>query len=352
MTTRKFTLFAAAFWLLFGLVAGIQVWISMVAHNHHIPLLLAYHIAVWIVWTAPTVLILSLARRFPVVPMRAPGIFVHLIAATVIGVMHTLYSLVLMLWLRPYEEMTESASDVHIPQLLLAQLQLEWILYLLVLGAVLALEYSGRYRERANEAAELKRSLTDSRLHALELQIQPHFLFNTLNSISGLVRVDRKHEAIGMVAGLADLLRYSLDHAGRQRVTLGEEIDMLTRYLQIQSSRFPDRMSFEIKMHENLRQATVPILILQPLAENAVRYGVAMAGEPSCIAVRAVRVNDRLELEVRNRGRIVTPLVEGIGLRNTRERLRTMYGDDACFSLADSGDEVVALLDLPLCLQP
>ncbi|WP_190285602.1 sensor histidine kinase [Montanilutibacter psychrotolerans] len=352
MTARQFLLVAAAFWLLFGLVAGIQVWISMISHGHHIPLLLGYHVAIWLVWLAPTALVVLLARRFPVVPPRPLGVAVHLLAATTIGLLHTLYALGLLLWLRPYDQMTASASEVQIGQVLLAQIPLAWILYLLVLGAVLALEYSQRYREHAIEAADLRRSLTDARLHALELQIQPHFLFNTLNAISGLVRVSRKDEAIGMIVGLADLLRYSLDHAGRQRVALGEEVEMLTRYLEIQQTRFPDRMSFTVTMDETLRQVAVPILILQPLAENAVRHGIDRTGSASRVEVRAQRTDDRLELQVRNSGSIATPVVERIGLKNTRERLRTLYGNDARFSLTASGDHVLALLDLPFDLQP
>jgi hypothetical protein len=352
MSTRRFLLIAAAFWLLFGLVAGIQVWISMISHGHYIPLLLGYYLAVWLVWLMPTALVVSLARRFPVLPPRPLGVAVHLLAATTIGLLHTLYALGLLLWLRPYDQMTTSASDLQIGQVLLAQIPLEWTLYLLVLGVVLALEYRQRYREHAIEAADLRRSLTDARLHALELQIQPHFLFNTLNAISGLVRVSRKDEAIRMIAGLADLLRYSLDHAGRQRVTLGEEVEMLTRYLEIQQARFPDRMSFTVAMDETLRRVAVPILILQPLAENAVRHGVDRTGSASRVEVRAQRTNDRLELQVRNSGGIAAPVVEGIGLKNTRERLRTLYGNDARFSLTASGDHVLALLDLPFDLQP
>ena len=352
MTTRRFLLFAAAFWLLFGLMAGFQVWTSMIAHGHAISRLLGYHVAVWLTWLAPTAAVVWLARRVPVVPPQPSGVAIHLLAATTIGVLHTLFSLGLLLWLRPYDRMTVSASDVQIGQVLLAQLPVEWIFYLLVLGAALAMDYGRRNRAHAIEAADLRRALADARLHALELQIQPHFLFNTLNAISGLVRVSRKDEAIRMIVGLADLLRYSLDHAGRQRVALGEEVAMLTRYLEIQQTRFPDRMSFTVTMDEALQQAAVPILILQPLAENAVRHGIDRTGSASRVEVRAQRINDRLQLQVRNSGSIATPVVEGIGLKNTRERLRTLYGSDARFSLTASDDHVVALLDLPFALQP
>lgn len=347
MTTRRFLLAAAAFWLLFGLVAGIQVWISMSTHGHSMPLLLGYHVGVWWTWLAPTALIVFLARRFPVSPLQPVTVAVHFLAATAIGLLHTLYSLGLMLWLRPYDDMTVSASRIHLGQALMTPLLLEWILYLLVLGVVLALEYSRRSREHAVEAAELRRSLTDARLHALELQIQPHFLFNTLNSIAGLVRVGRRDEAVRMVAGLGDLLRYSLDHAGRQRVTLGEETEMLTRYLEIHQARYPDRMSFSVTVDPALRQAAIPILILQPLVENAVRHGVDRTSARTCVEVQARQVDDRLELQVWNHGNLASPVAEGIGVKNTRERLRVLYGDSARFELRQSGDRVLAVVDLP-----
>ncbi|WP_395793309.1 sensor histidine kinase [Aquimonas sp.] len=347
MITRRFLLAAAAFWLLFGLVAGIQVWISMFTHGHNIALLLGFHVAVWLVWLAPTVLIVRLARRFPMSPPRALAVAAHFLTSTAIGLLHALYSLGLMLWLRPYDDMTASASNIQLGQALLTPLLLEWILYLLVLGAVLAFDYSRRSREQAIEAEELRRSLVDARLHALELQIQPHFLFNTLNAIAGLVRTGRGDEAIRVVAGLGDLLRYSLDHAGRQRVRLGEEIEMLTRYLEIHRARFPDRMSFAVAVDPLLQQAAVPILILQPLVENAVRHGVERLSGTHSVEVRARRINDRLQLKVFNRGALVAPVTAGIGLRNTRERLRALFGDDAYFELTQAGDQVLAVVELP-----
>ena len=127
---------------------------------------------------------------------------------------------------------------------------------------------------------------------------------------------------------------------------------MLTRYLEIQQMRFQDRMTFTVTIDEALRQAAVPILILQPLVENAVRHGIARSASAGHVKVRARRTDERLELQVRNSGGVATPVVEGIGLKNTRERLRTLYGDDAHFSLVQSGDDVVALVALPLVWLP
>lgn len=352
MSTRRFLWLSTAFWFLFGLVAGIQVWISMITHGHNVALLLGFHLAVWLAWVAPTVVIVWLARRLPVAPPRPLALLVHFLASIVIGLLHTLYSLRLMLWLKPYDQMTATAAELKIVDILLAQMPLAWTFYLMVLGAVLALDYSRRFRERASAAAGLQRSLNDARLHALELQLQPHFLFNTLNAIASLVRVKRQDEAITMIAGLADLLRYSLDHAGRQRVPLGEEMAMLKRYLEIQQARFADRMTFKVSVADGLRQAAVPILILQPLAENAIRHGIAQTSSAGTIDVHAEQSGARLTLRIRNHGSLPTTLTDGIGLSNTRERLRTLYGEDAHFTLTQAGDDVVALIDLPLELLP
>ena len=344
---RSILPFAAVFWGGFGIVAGILVWLSMLAHGHSVPLLLAHHMLVWLAWLAPTYVIVRLSRRFPVFPPRPAAIAVHVFAATAIAVLHTLYGVLLLVWMRPYDRRNATFSELDLGQILLGQLPLEWILYCLVLGAVLALEFYRRYHERTLLAEQLERSLADARLHALELQLQPHFLFNTLNAVAALVRGNRRDEAVTMIAGLSELLRYSLDHAGRQRVALGEEIGMLARYLEIEQARFGDRMSFDIRVPDAVRRAAVPILILQPLAENAVRHGIAPAGSGGSIDVEAERVGERLQIRMRNSGRLDPALVEGIGLKNTRARLANLYGAAGNFALSRQDGGVLAVLELP-----
>ncbi|MDQ3040418.1 MAG: histidine kinase [Pseudomonadota bacterium] len=345
--TRRFLLFAIAFWTLVGLLVGIQVWISMLTHRHVVPWLLFYYLLVWVAWLGPTYVIVWLTRRFPVEDLRPSCIVVHVLAASVIGVLHSVYETWLMLWMQPFDGMTNPLSDLDFGQIVLSRLLGEWILYCMVLGGVMAFEFYRRYHERALRAAQLERSLADAKLHALELQLQPHFLFNTLNAIAGLVRTDKKQQAVAMVAGLADLLRYALDHAGRQRVSLAEEMDMLERYLGIENARFPDRMSFTLALADDAGHAAVPMLILQPLAENAVRHGIAGTAAGGTIHVQANRVGERLRICMRNSGALATSRVEGIGLRNTRERLQALYGQAATFSLTAVDGEVIAKLDLP-----
>jgi len=339
--------FAASFWGVFGFVSGVQVWISMISHGHYVPLLLGYHVLVWQGWLLPTMVILWLARRWPVVPPKWLNVLVHLFAFCVIAVLHNIWWMFLLIALKPYDRMNAEVSELDIGQILWSRLSLEWTLYLVVLGAAIAVDYYERYRERSIRAAQLEASLAEARLHALELQIQPHFLFNTMNAISALVRNRRNDEAVQMLAGLSELLRYTLDHAGHQHVALEEELAVLRRYLEIQHMRFPDRMSFSIDVSDEAARAAVPALLLQPLAENAVRHGIDVSAAAGVVEVRAFRSGARLQVEIFNSGKIADATRLGIGLRNTRERLQHLYGDAATFELANANGGVLASLSIP-----
>jgi len=345
--TRSFLLVAVAFWALFGLITGILVWISMLDHGHSVPWLLSYYLVVWLAWLGPTYFIVWLVQRFPEGLARPRVIVAHVLAATGVATLHAFYQVAMMLWMRPYDRRTAHLSDISVLEVLYSRVPLGMILYCLVLGCVLAFEYYQRYHERALQAAQLERSLADARLHALEAQLRPHFLFNTLNAVAVLVRSQRNAQAVTMIAGLADLLRYSLDHAGNQRVPLAQEIAVIERYLEIEQVRFPDRFSFRVDLPVTASAALVPSLILQPLVENAVRHGIASLAGPGTLAVEAERVGERLQLRVANSGKLAAAPREGIGVRNTRERLRNLYGDAAAFRLESTAEGVLAVLDLP-----
>ncbi|MEA2492032.1 MAG: two-component system, LytTR family, sensor kinase [Acidobacteriota bacterium] len=349
MQRRYTVLSAAGFWAVFGLVSGIQVWISMITHGHSVPLLVGYYVLVWEAWVLPTLGIIALARRFPLIPLRRVAVLGHVLAAVAVGILHGLYWVALLVVMRPYDRMSAELGQLNIREVISARLPLEIGLYLIVLGLATAADYYERYRERALRAAQLEASLADARLHALELQLQPHFLFNTMNAISALVRNRRNDEAVTMISGLSDLLRYTLDHAGDQQVPLEEEMAVLQRYLEIQHVRFPDRMTFSIDLAAEARRAAVPVLLLQPLAENAVRHGIARSAAPGVIDIRAFRSEGQLRIEVFNSGSMVAPSTDagGIGLRNTRARLQHLYGEAGTFELASAGSGVMASVSIP-----
>ena len=352
MNRRTAWIFAAAFWALFGLISGVQVWISMITHGHSAPLLIGYHVLVWEGWLLPTMFIVWLAGRYPVVPPKRINILIHFLAAIAIALLHCFYWLGLLISMRPYDRMTAEPSELRVAEIIFARLPLEWILYCLVLGAAVAYDYYERYRQHAVQAAQLEASLAEARLHALELQIQPHFLFNTMNAVSGLVRNGRNEEAVTMLAGLSDLLRYTLDHAGQQRVALEEELEVLQRYLEIQRTRFADRMSFAIEAAPGASRGAVPAFLLQPLAENAVRHGIDASAAGGAVDIRAFRDGDRLCIELFNSGTLSPEQGAGIGLHNTRERLRHLYGGAATFQLANARGGVLASISIPWSEMP
>jgi two-component system LytT family sensor kinase len=344
---RIIWILSLSFWAAVGLLCGLQIWISMINHGHALWRVLTYQVLIWIAWLFFSPAIGWMARRFPLLPPPNGAVVAHLLAALTIAAIHTTWWALLLSEIHPYDAMGIQHFGEAIRSLAVSGLPLQLIFYCGVLAAHYAAEFYDKYRERARVASRLEASLFEARLHALELQIRPHFLFNTLNSISALVRTARDRDAVSMIAGLSDLLRYSLDHAGEQRVALAAELAITERYLEIERLRFPDRMSFEIEAAEGVRSGAVPTLLLQPLAENAIRHGVARQAAPGRVSIRAVRDGARLRIDVFNTGALATDYRAGIGLRNTMERLRFLYGSDHSFELRAEAGGVLASVCLP-----
>jgi len=201
-------------------------------------------------------------------------------------------------------------------------------------------EYYERYRQREVEAAELQGQLVQAKLEALRMQLNPHFLFNTLHTISSFIHVNPE-TADRMIARLSDLLRLSLDHNDKQEVPLSQELAFLEAYLEIERIRFEERLSVEIDIPPETRRALVPSLILQPLVENAIRHGIERREESGRVAIQARRTDGMLELNVSDNGsglpeRDAGLRREGIGLSNTRSRLRHLYGDNHRLELTEA----------------
>jgi hypothetical protein len=341
-----------SFWTAMGLLCGLQIWISMIDHGHQLWRVLAYQVLIWDAWILFSPFIRYLARRYPLLPPSGRAITTHVSAALALAPLHAAWWALLLVEMRPYDGMGAKLFSRAFLPIFLSNLPLDLICYCGVLTAHYAFEYYEKYRDRERAAARLEVSLSEARLHALELQIQTHFLFNTLNSISGLVRTAHPREAIQMIAGLSELLRYSLDHAGEQRVALAAEVAITERYLEIERLRFPDRMTYELDVPEEVRRAAVPMLLLQPLAENAIRHGVARLVSAGRVTIRARREGDRLELQVWNTGALnASSRQGGVGLRNTQDRLRHLYGEAHQFELRavaqEQGGGVLAVVSLP-----
>jgi two-component sensor histidine kinase len=203
--------------------------------------------------------------------------------------------------------------------------------YLAVLGAAHALIFSRRAKDRERRETELVSRLTQARLQALRMQLNPHFLFNTLNSIASLV-YDQPRAADEMIGSLSELLRLTLSASDRQEITLREELRFLDQYLFIEQTRFGERLRIEKNIEPAALDTTVPILLLQPIVENAVKHGIESQLAPGVIGIEAQRSGDILRLRVTDNGRGPAntadgKLKEGVGLGNTRARLRELYGE-------------------------
>jgi two-component sensor histidine kinase len=205
--------------------------------------------------------------------------------------------------------------------------------------AYLALAYSITVQEQERQSAELRVQAQEAQNRALRYQINPHFLFNTLNAIAALVR-DAPAKAEEMVVQLSDFFRRSLAVNPMEDLTLADEVDLQRLYLEIERTRFPDRLRFDVELDEGTAEARVPALLLQPLVENAVKHGVARSEDSSRIRIRARLDGPILEIVVENDAKSSGPDSRGqkVGLRNVAERLRSRFGDEASLTSAETAD--------------
>ena len=210
---------------------------------------------------------------------------------------------------------------------------------------------SARFAMQEAETARLNEQLSKAQLNALRRQIEPHFLFNTLNGIAGLVRAGNSEAAVRMIAGLSDFLRRVVNDSDRQRVPLAEELEFTQKYLDIQQARFAERLKFSVDVPAELLPAQVPSLILQPLVENAVKHGIAQRLQGGAIHIAAARSNGTLTLRVFNDGPGLASGWErnanGIGISNVRTRLESLYGSAFELGLRNLHGGVEASVSIP-----
>jgi two-component sensor histidine kinase len=294
-------------------------------------LLLALNLGYWYSWAVLTPAVLWLTARFPfdratwklAIPVHVAGV----VAATSTHVVLAVVSRIATYWV-----VGESLDTwLHEAQeMLFLNFDWEMMTYWTIVGVGTALKYMREARVRELSAAQLETRLVEARLHTLQRQMQPHFLFNTLNTISALMHRDVE-AADAMIARLSDLLRMSLQRVGVQEVPLKEELDFLSKYLEIEQTRFRDRLTVVFDVQAETLHALVPNLLLQPLVENAIKHGIGPRPTPGQIAVRARRNGALLELDVQDNGvglsaARLTDFNRGVGLSNTRSRLDHLYG--------------------------
>ena len=282
-------------------------------------------------WALLTPFVMYSAKRFPVWGHASPRNW-----AVQVGAMVAFVVVHVALFSTATIALDPGVSFASLPKML-GQSLLSWtVLDSLVFTAIVIVHHAVVYyrvsKDRALRASQLEARLAQTQLQMLRMQLQPHFLFNTLHSISALMHKDVRR-ADSMVAALSDLLRMSLQNIGAQEVPLQSELDFLQRYVEIMSLRFGDRLRVSIDVDPETRDARVPNLFLQPLVENSFRHGFGDLGTGS-ITISVRRDGDMLRCDVADDGRgLRAGHKEGVGLGSTRERLAFLYGDRHMFSL-------------------
>ncbi len=347
-------------WTVMGLLSAVQTYVAQLAYDKPISwgLALDREFKDWYSYGLLSIGIIWFCGR----NRLEPGRLGRWIAAHAGGalVFCTAY-LSLTSWLVAGERSVQT-GDVLTFSFLVRKLAVHYcvlclMMYWIVVLGHLGWHYYQRYREREVQTAELQRELVEARLEALRMQLNPHFLFNTLHAVSALIH-ENPEAADRVVARLSELLRLSLDQSKPQEVPLSEELSFLDRYLEIEQTRFGDRLKVEKQVQPEALSALVPYLILQPLVENAIRHGIEPREDTGRLSIQARRNDGRLELRVTDNGdglteQLARPTHEGIGLSNTRSRLRHLYGDNFLLELtgADSGG-LEARIDIPYRTEP
>lgn len=318
-----------------------------------------FHIGLeYLAWLFLTPSIFFLSRRFTIDHSAWPKhLGIHIMAALIVAIgidFFAAWTLGLIMPAHPW------ADFRAFPRVLNFRFLDELFIYFVVLAAGFARDYFWRFRERQLEASRLREQavglearLADARLHALRMQMNPHFLFNTLHAVSSLVERDPAGVR-RMIARLSELLRYTLEGSGSQEVALRDELEFLRRYLEIQQIRFQGRLEVTEDIEEGALDAQLPSMILQPLVENAVKHGVSMIEGTGHIKLSARQENDTLVVSIHDNGPGIDALPneplysDGVGLRNTRERLEMLYGDDNRLFLEQSPlGGLIARIEVP-----
>ncbi|MDQ4121598.1 MAG: histidine kinase [Acidobacteriota bacterium] len=336
-------------WTLFGVFFALQNYVNAIYYGQKISL--GHTLAVWLIcgyaWMFLTPLVVNLAEKFFIESGRiGRNLAIHFFAGSLISLIQLSIFIFVRQWFLGNPQKPFSFST-DFQRLFIGEFHINLLIYWIVVGIshlrLLNRRYLERERERARLAlstSQLETKLAQAQLDALKMQLHPHFLFNTLNSISVLMRDDVK-AANRMLVRLSELLRVALKSEGTQEISLKDELEFLRGYLEIEQIRFQDRLQVDFEVETETLDARVPNLILQPLVENAIKHGIAPLATTGKITIEAKRENGFVRLSVSDNGAGLSKTANGengIGLKNTRERLKKLYGEKQQFEIASKRD--------------
>ncbi|HEX8197667.1 MAG TPA: histidine kinase [Pyrinomonadaceae bacterium] len=357
---RKFNLqriliFSAGWILLAFLFSGLSYFAT--PPEAHPRLILWRHVflsqAIIYSWAILSPLIIFFAKRFRFSKRNWWRLLpAHFVAAVVFLLLHTIIHLTFVKIVNPGWFAANGDFWAATLRLTIGRWQVDLPTYCFLLSCFYVVDYYRNFQAEQLKSSELKAALATSQLNALKMQIHPHFLFNTLNAISALVN-DSPKIATQTIAQLSDLLRMSLKSDAAQEISLKQELDFLGKYVQIQQTLLQDRLGVEWKIAPETLDAAIPNMILQPLVENAINHGISPVESGGCIVIAAAKENENLKLSISDNGQGLPSKAEllfqkGIGLYNTRERLKHLYGGKQEFMISEiSTGGVLVQLEIP-----
>jgi sensor histidine kinase YesM len=343
-------LLAAAFLALS--VSG-QTYLAMYHHGHALWRILAWQGLSWSAWALVTPALCRMCERFGDAPLsgRQIGRIALTGAALVAG--HQLVSAAILIVLQPYVPIRSYSPVSALEQIVKTQIVADILVYtmLIVVGRMLA--HGRRARQLAVRESQLEADVARARLEALRLEIQPHFLFNTLNSIAALIRIRANDQALKMLLGLGDLMRATIDRTPSQVTPWPIELAFTRGYIELQQVRFGDRLEVRYAIDPAADACLVPAFLLQPIVENAFRHGVGAKAGRCRLDLGASVIGGRLRVTVQDDGAGVPAGFDlarhaGTGLSNIRTRLQNLYGGPASLEVrAGAGGGTIVTLDLP-----
>jgi two-component system LytT family sensor kinase len=347
----------AAMWCAGGLLEASQAVLILrfgERRDHAWLPLFATALATWLPWALATPWIISLARRYPIIPgATVRTVAVHLAAFGTISAVAEAWSAVLQVLFNPWGNRRPPTFWDTWSITLLYQVLIFLIAYLLILTITYLVDSRENIARQMTETARLNEELSRAQLAALRRQMEPHFMFNTLHSIAGLVRDQRNDAAVSMIVGLSEFLRRATEDSHRSQVTLAEEVEYLQRYIDIQKVRFGERLRVSVDIPADLLDAQVPNLLLQPLVENSIKHGIATRVMGGNVRVTGALRDGSVCLSVYNDGPSFPADWQttgaGVGLANLRTRLQILHGEASELQMRRAGaDGVEVLVTLPL----
>ena len=346
---RRLIIFGFLGWTLFGVFFGLQSYVNAVYFGQKISFINT--LGVWLIcgyaWMLLTPLVVYLSERFFITSGQiGRNLAIHFLAGSLLSLAQLSVFIFARQWLLGNGQKSFSFSG-DFQRLFVGEFHINLLIYWIVTGIWHLRLIHRRYLERERESArlalersQLETQLANAQIEALKMQLHPHFLFNTLNSVSGLMS-DDVESANKMLVRLSELLRVALRSGNAQEVSLKEELEFLRGYLEIEQIRFQDRLRVDFAVEKETLDAKVPNLILQPLVENAIRHGIAPLASAGEIVIETRRRNNFVELAVSDNGAGFddsTKASNGIGLKNTQERLEKLYGENQRFEITSKAE--------------